>query len=140
MSFLLLLAGFLNNSYANDELKYKDVKKGQVVQFDGKLFTNAAIAKILSDHELELDKCKINNQAAIETLEKDWQLKYTLLEKKNSLEKDLYNSLIKNRDDFIKENTITNADKYSNLRFIGGVLVGASIAVGVAYSLDNLHH
>ena len=100
MNYLMLLLLYLcsNVCYAGDN-KYVDIKKGAIAPFGGKLFTNDAIAKILSDNELALNKCKINKNAELQSLNADWELRYNLLNKKHTLETKMYSTMLNNRDD-----------------------------------------
>ena len=49
----------------NADEKYADIKEGDVAPFSGKLLTNEALAKILSQYQLELDQCKINGETKL---------------------------------------------------------------------------
>ena len=122
-------------SYA-EELKYTEIQEGDPAPFTGLLYTNAAIAKILSDHELELEKLNIDFEYQIKLNNSDWQFRYDILEKKHELETQMYIDMIERRDILID-----NKKRFQipdNIKFIGGVVVGAAITITVAYSLDTL--
>ena len=131
--FLLLLS-----LLGNAEEKYTDVKKGETVPFDGKLFTNEAVSKILSSHELMLNQCKIESETKLKEKTLEMEFKYDLLENRCMLTQEMYESMIANRDNVIQKTPAFKQDVKTEWSFVGGILVGAAITVGIAYSLDNL--
>ena len=134
-----LFSIFLLTSTAigDEEVKYTDVKAGETVPFDGKLFTNESIAKILADHNLELETKNIEKEIEIEKINADNELMYSILEKKYDLETKMYKDMIENRDVILKESNVISKP-ISKWEFIGGFLAGAAVTIGIAYSLDHL--
>ena len=131
--FLLLLS-----LLCNAEEKYTDLKEGEVAPFSGKLLTNEALAKILSQHQLELDRCKIDGESKLAEKSLEMQFKYDLLENKFILTADMYEAMIENRDNVIQKTPAFKQGVKTDWAFIGGIIVGAGITIGIAYSLDNL--
>jgi hypothetical protein len=131
--FLLLLS-----LLGNAEEKYTDLKEGDTAPFAGKLLTNEALAKILSQHQLELDQCKISGESKLEEKALETQFKYDLLENKFLLTSDMYEAMIENRDDVIQKTPAFKQGIKTDWAFIGGIIVGAGITIGIAYSLDSL--
>jgi len=131
--FLLLLS-----LLGNAEEKYTDLKEGDTAPFAGKLLTNEALVKILSRHQLELDQCKINGISKLEAQDLELQFKYDLLENKFVLTTDMYEAMIENRDNTIQKTPAFKQGFKTDWAFIGGILVGAGITIGIAYSLDSL--
>ena len=122
-------------SYA-EELIYTEIQEGEIAPFTGLLYTNLAIAKILADHELELEKANINFEYQIKSNDADWQFRYDILEKKYELETQMYLDMIERRDSLID-----NKKRFQipdNIKFVGGIVIGAAITVTIAYSLDTL--
>ena len=83
---LLTLVCFLlaPNSVSAEDLTYTEIEAGDTAPFTGMLYTHAAIAKILADQALEIEKLNIDFQYQLKISNSDWQLKYNILQKKSS--------------------------------------------------------
>ena len=54
------------------------------------------------------------------------------------LTQNMYREMINNRDLVIKNNPVHLQSIKTEWSFVGGIVLGAAITVGIAYSLDNL--
>ena len=121
-----------------EELVYTDIEEGEPAPFTGLLYTQSAISKILSDHSLEIDRMKIDYEYQIKVTNNDWESKYDILQKKYDLEVQMYEDMIMRRDNIIDSNAGKRFKIPDNVKFVGGIVVGAAITITIAYSLDTL--
>lgn len=136
--FVILLFFVCFDARAEDNV-YVDIKKGEKAAFDGKLFTNAAIAKIISDNKLKLSECQINSEISLKRQKLELETKYDLLEKKYKLDVEMYDAMLENRNKLISSGDYVIKNKnYENWKFVGSFILGSTITVGIVYSLDKL--
>lgn len=140
ISVLMLSAMLMTQNsiaYADEELlsegDYLEVKKDDSVPFDGYLFTNSGLSKVIVNKEL--DRKKI-------ILDKDTEIQKTKLElnteiKKKQIEidinKELSEKLLKLRQEEIDR--LNKELKYKNWivsgSFLGGVLIGSVAIISI---------
>lgn len=123
------------NADDSSTVDYVDIKLGEIVPFDGKLFTNEAIAKILADHEADKEKVKIESNFILEKTKMDLNLKYDILESKRNSEIEMYKSMITVRDEELKK--AAKKDILKTWGAYGSFILGSATAVGIFYSI---HH
>ena len=139
ISFLLIFL-FSNAVYAEEIKLYKS---GTTVRFkiDMHCMDNATALKVINRVKLCKDTCKIE----LEGLKKQNLLQIKTLKDKLSLNKKMYSDIISVKDTTINEiqkETLAEISKQDNsswlkitLSFVGGIVIGAGIAVGVAYAI-----
>ena len=132
--FLFLFAISIASAESND-VDYVDVKKGEVAKFDGKLFTNEAIAKILANHKAEKEKMDIESQYRYDKLQSDLDLRYSILEAKRKSEIKMYTSMIDTRDEYIKRSQ--KKDTLQKWAAYGSFILGAATSVAIFYSVQH---
>ena len=132
---LILTFMFLGIAVADDSVDYVDIKKGEIAEFDGKLFKNSAIAKILANHKAELDKQKVESQYNLEKTKLDLQLRYDVLEAKRNSEVEMYTSMIDARDEYIKKSI--RKDRWQKWASYGSFILGAATSVAIFYSVQH---
>ena len=120
------------------EEKYTELKQGEPAPYAGVLLTKEAVAKIYTDQQAQIDMLKADHTFALKEKDLLWQSRYDLLDTKYKLNEDMYKQMIINRDNAIKDLPINQKNIKTEWSFVGGIVLGAAITVGIAYSLDNL--
>ena len=133
---LLLLLSLLKPLLAEE--KYTELKQGEPAPYAGILLTKEAIAKIYSDQEAETAKLKIEHEYQLNTIKLSEKTKYDLLDTRYKLDVEMYQSMIKNRDDAIKKLPVYSQGYKADWSMIGGFVLGSVITVGIVYSVDKI--
>ena len=125
---ILLLTGLL---LADDSPKYKTLKQGEIAPWDGRLLNDLAFKKIMADNYALNLECQASTEFELNKQEISHNFKYELLESKYNIDKEMYESLLKSKDEYIKklepqDNTLWAA---------GGFVIGAGITIGIVYAL-----
>jgi hypothetical protein len=132
----VLLTTQTSIAYADELLSdgdYLEVKKDDSVPFDGYLFTDSGLSKVIVNKETEKKKIIIDKDAEIERtkLELNTELKKKQVE--IDINKELSDKLLKLRQEEIDR--LNNELKYKNWivagSFIGGILVGSVAIISI---------
>jgi hypothetical protein len=132
----VLLTTQTSIAYADELLSdgdYLEVKKDDSVPFDGYLFTDSGLSKVIVNKETEKKKIIIDKDAEIERtkLELNTELKKKQIE--IDINKELSDKLLKLRQEEIDR--LNNELKYKNWivagSFIGGILVGSVAIISI---------
>lgn len=118
---------------SGDEIgDYESMEKGEKAPYDGLLFTNEGIIKIITNKHLELDKLKLDKDTEIKKL----QLDLDILKKQHDLEtkitKDLNDNLLKLKQDRI--DALENSKKWDDVKLFGALGLGIILSVSIFYA------
>lgn len=118
---------------SDDEIgDYESMEKGEKAPYDGLLFTNEAIIKIITNKHLELDKLKLDKDTEIKKI----QLDLDILKKQHDLEtkitKDLNDNLLKLKQDRI--DSLENSKKWDDVKLFGALGLGIVLSVSIFYA------
>lgn len=138
MKYLLMGALLTWSSAANGEdkkPKFSNIKQGEVAPFDGRLFNDAAVSKIIVDNQFQNLECKLRVDFEIGQVRAEEQYKYDIFYAKSEADNQKYQEIINIRDQHIK-----SLEKYvrpSNAHWwaIGGFTIGAGAAIGIMYAI-----
>lgn len=138
MKYLLMGALLTWSSAANGEdekPKFSNIKQGEAAPFDGRLFNDAAVSKIIVDNQFQNLECKLRVDFEIGQVRAAEQYKYDILYAKSEADNQKYQEIINIRDQHIQ-----SLEKYvrpSNAHWwaIGGFTVGAGAAIGIMYAI-----
>lgn len=138
MKYLLMGALLTWSSAANGEdkkPKFSNIKQGEVAPFDGRLFNDAAVSKIIVDSQFQNLECKLRVDFETGQARAEEQYKYDIFYAKSEADNQKYQEIINIRDQHIK-----SLEKYvrpSNTHWwaIGGFTVGAGAAIGIMYAI-----
>jgi demethoxyubiquinone hydroxylase (CLK1/Coq7/Cat5 family) len=138
MKYLLMGALLTWSSAANGEdekPKFSNIKQGEVAPFDGRLFNDAAVSKIIVDNQFGNLECKLRVDFEIGQVRAAEQYKYDILYAKSEADNQRFTDVISIRDQHIQ-----SLEKYvrpSNAHWwaIGGFTVGAGAAIGIMYAI-----
>ena len=98
MKFFLLISGL---AVANPD--FVNIESGEPAPYSGKLLTDEALAKIISQNERELAQCMIDSDFDIEKFKANQALEYDLLNIRYESEVEMYQMMIDTRDQQIKK-------------------------------------
>ena len=138
MKYLFMGALLTWSSAANGEdekPKFSNIKQGEVAPFDGRLFNDAAVSKIIVDNQFGNLECKLRVDFEIGQVRAEEQYKYDILYAKSEADNQRFTDVINIRDQHIQ-----SLEKYvrpSNAHWwaIGGFTVGAGAAIGIMYAI-----
>tara|TARA_R100001082_G_C4314568_1_gene138369 strand:+ start:220 stop:633 length:414 start_codon:yes stop_codon:yes gene_type:complete len=132
MGFLLAWSSAANGA---EEAKFSNIKQGEAAPFDGRLFNDAAVSKIIVDNQFQNLECKLRVDFEIGQVKAEEQYRYDILYAKSEADNQRFTDVINIRDEHIK-----SLEKYvrpSNAHWwaIGGFTVGAGATIGVMYAI-----
>ena len=138
MKYLLMGALLTWSSAANGEdekPKFSNIKQGEVAPFDGRLFNDAAVSKIIVDNQFQNLECKLRVDFEIGQVRAEEQYKYDIFYAKSEADNQKYQEIINIRDQHIQ-----SLEKYvrpSNAHWwaIGGFTIGAGATIGIMYAI-----
>ena len=134
--FFMLMMLLSTQSLADKSIDYVDVKKGEVVPFDGKLLKKQALAKIIADSNAKINKLNVRHKYALKQRELDMQLEYDILKKKSDAEITMYEDMLSMRDDHIrKEKRKDIAQKWM---LYGSFIFGSATTVAIFHAVDTM--
>ncbi len=117
--------------------------KDQKAPFAGFLFDQAAIAKFLAETEFKLLELNLKHDFELRKSEALWQLKLDNSLASLTALQEKHTSLTAIKDNEIERLTkiAVEQNDYSTLWFVGGIVLGIALSVGVVYgvsaSMDN---
>ena len=130
---------FFNSiSYAGEEVS--TIKKGERAPFSGTLFNTEAAARLLIDLESKGELCDIECAKKLETKEAELKFEYDILKASKDSLQFKYDETLLIKNDQIKflENQVKKPKVSGEMVFIIGVLSGVGIAMGSAYTLNQI--
>ena len=130
MKFFLLMSGL-----AMASPDFVNIELSEPAPFAGKLLTNEALAKIISQHERELVQCKIDSDFNIEKFKANQVLKYDLLDIRYKSEVEMYQMMIYTRDQQIKKDK--KRDVWQRWATYGAFVLGVGTTVAITYSVNQ---
>ena len=130
MKFFLLISGL---AVANPD--FVNIESGEPAPYSGKLLTDEALAKIISQNERELAQCMIDSDFDIEKFKANQALKYDLLDIRYKSEVEMYQMMIDTRDQQIKKDK--KRDVWQRWATYGAFVLGAGTTVAITYSVNQ---
>tara|TARA_R110000824_G_scaffold122501_8_gene279746 strand:- start:811 stop:1212 length:402 start_codon:yes stop_codon:yes gene_type:complete len=130
MKFFLLMSGL-----AMASPDFVDIALDEPAPFAGKLLTNEALAKIISQYERDLTQCTIDSDFNIEKFKANQALKYDLLDIRYKSEVEMYQMMIDTRDQQIKKDK--KRDVWQRWATYGAFVLGVGTTVAITYSVNQ---
>jgi len=130
MKFFLLMSGL-----AMASPDFVDIALDEPAPFAGKLLTNEALAKIISQNERELAQCMIDSDFDIEKFKANQALEYDLLNIRYESEVEMYQMMIDTRDQQIKKDK--KRDVWQRWATYGAFVLGVGTTVAITYSVNQ---
>ena len=122
---MILLASLL---FA-EEPKYKEMKTGEVVPWDGRLLNEAAMRILVEDSATKDLTCEARTEFQLNNLKIEEKYRYDVLKAQTDAEIKKLNELVRLQDEHIKELRPQN----NMWPLVGGFIVGAGLSVGIMY-------
>jgi hypothetical protein len=114
---------------------FVNVEEGQPAPISGKILTSEALAEIISQHQREIDQCKIDADFDFKKYQANQELKYELLQIKYDSEVEMYQSMILARDSQIKKDK--KRDVWQRWATYGAFALGVGTTVAITYSVNQ---
>ncbi len=130
----MFLLAFMSALFAAD-IDYANVDKGDRAPFTGKLLTHDALTQIITTHEKELLQCDLDKEFELQKRSDELNLKYDLYYTRAEADKEMYQQMIKLRDEEIKIQA--RKDWIQRLAFFGGFALGTATTIGITYSVNQ---
>ncbi len=122
---------FLISLLFAEEPKYKDMKTGETVPWNGRLLNEAAMRILVEDSVTKDLTCEARVEFEVNRNKIEEQFRYDILESKTNSEIEKLNELIRLQDEHIEELRPQN----NIWPLIGGFIAGAGISVGIMYAV-----
>ena len=132
-SFLFFLI-VIPDAYGEEPV-FTPVQEGDVVPFDGRLFNDAAVAKLLVDKQFEGKQCELRVDYEVGLMQTNEQYKYDILLAKSEAADSRLNDLISIRDEELVFLRKQYEPSKSHWWLAGGFIVGAATSIGIMYAI-----
>ena len=132
MGFLLAYSSAANGA---EEAKFTNLKEGEIAPFDGRLFNDPAVSKLIVDHQFRDLECKLRVDFEVGQANATSQYKYDLLYAKSEADNLRFTDVINIRDQHIK--SLEKHVRPSNAHWwvAAGFVAGSATAVGIMYAI-----
>ena len=114
-----------------EEPKYKDMKKGDVAPWAGRLLNEPALRILVEEAATKDMVCEAKTEFELNKLKIEEKYRYDVLKVQTDAEIKKLNELIKLQDEHIKQ--LKPQDNL--LPIIGGFIAGAGLTIGVMYAV-----
>jgi hypothetical protein len=131
---LMLLLLFCPVAYGEEPV-FAPVQEGDVVPFDGRLFNDAAVAKLIIDKQFEHKKCELRIDYEVGLMQTQEKYKYDILVAKSEADDMRLNDLINIRDEELTFLRKQYEPSKSHWWLAGGFVVGAATSIGIMYAV-----
>ena len=122
---------FLLSLLFAEEPKYKDLKQGDIVPWDGRLLNEPAMRVLIEDSAIKDLNCEAKISYELNKLRIEEKYRYDVLKVQTDAEIHKLNELIKLQDEHIKQLKPQN----NIWPVIGGFIAGAGISIGIMYAV-----
>lgn len=130
MGFLLAWSSAANGA---EEAKFTNLKEGEVAPFDGRLFNDPAVSKLIVDHQFRDLECKLRVDFEIGQVKASEQYKYDLLYAKSEADNLRLTDMINIRNEHIKGLEKHIRPSSAHWWTLGGFAIGSATAIGIMY-------
>ena len=132
MGFLLAWSSAANGA---EEAKFTNLKEGDVAPFDGRLFNDPAVSKLIVDHQFRDLECKLRVDFEVGQANAASQYKYDLLYAQSEADNLRFTDIVNIRDQHIK--SLEKHIRPSNAHWwvAAGFVAGSATAVGIMYAI-----
>ncbi len=131
-SFLLFLLIACPVAHAEEPV-FTPVQEGDVVPFDGRLFNDAAVARLLVDKQFEGKQCELRVDYEVNLMRIQENYKFDILTATCEADDMRLNELIDIRDEenkYLRDQINPNRN---GLWLAGGFITGVATAIGIMY-------
>ena len=114
-----------------EEPKYKEMKTGETVPWDGRLLNESAMRILVEDAATKDLMCEAKIEFQLNNLRIEEKYRYDVLKVQTDAEINKLNELIILQDEHIKQLKPTN----NVLPVVGGFVIGAGISIAIMYAV-----
>ena len=114
-----------------EEPKYKEMKTGETVPWDGRLLNESAMRILVEDAATKDLMCEAKTEFKLNNLRIEEKYRYDVLKVQTDAEIKKLNELIILQDEHIKQLKPTN----NVLPVVGGFVIGAGISIAIMYAV-----
>ena len=114
-----------------EEPKYKEMKTGETVPWDGRLLNESAMRILVEDAATKDLMCEAKTEFQLNNLKIEEKYRYDVLKVQTDAEIHKLNELIILQDEHIKQLKPTN----NVLPVVGGFVIGAGISIAIMYAV-----
>jgi hypothetical protein len=114
-----------------EEPKYKEMKTGETVPWDGRLLNESAMRILVEDAATKDLMCEAKTEFQLNNLKIEEKYRYDVLKVQTDAEINKLNELIILQDEHIKQLKPTN----NVLPVVGGFVIGAGISIAIMYAV-----
>ena len=114
-----------------EEPKYKKMKTGETVPWDGRLLNESAMRILVEDAATKDLMCEAKTEFQLNNLRIEEKYRYDVLKVQTDAEINKLNELIILQDEHIKQLKPTN----NVLPVVGGFVIGAGVSIAIMYAV-----
>lgn len=114
-----------------EEPKYKEMKTGETVPWDGRLLNESAMRILVEDAATKDLMCEAKTEFELNNFRIEEKYRYDVLKVQTDAEINKLNELIILQDEHIKQLKPTN----NVLPVVGGFVIGAGISIAIMYAV-----
>jgi len=114
-----------------EEPKYKEMKTGETVPWDGRLLNESAMRILVEDAATKDLMCEAKTEFQLNNLRIEEKYRYDVLKVQTDAEINKLNELIILQDEHIKQLKPTN----NVLPVVGGFVIGAGMSIAIMYAV-----
>ena len=129
-----ILVAWSPAAYA-EEPQFTKIKKGQKAPFDGRLFNNAAVSKLIVENRMKVERCDIQIAYEVSKVKAASKYQHDLLSARCEADDQRLQDLITIRDDEIKFLRKSYKPSKNHWWAAGGFVLGSATAIGIMYSI-----
>jgi hypothetical protein len=114
-----------------EEPRYKEMKTGETVPWDGRLLNESAMRILVEDSAMKDFTCEAKTEFQLNNLRIEQKYRYDVLKVQTDAEIKKLNELIILQDEHIKQLKPTN----SVLPVVGSFVIGAGMSIAIMYAV-----
>jgi len=119
-----------------EDPQFTTLKKGDTAPFDGRLFNNAAVSKLIVEDRMKIEQCNIQIEYEIGKANAASKYEYDVLYAKSEAADQRLNDVLDIRDEEIKFLRKSYEPPKHQWWLAGGFIIGASSAIGIMYAIS----
>ena len=133
-SFFMFLLMACPVAHAEEPI-FQAIQQGDAAPFSGRLFNDAAVAKLLVDKQFENKQCELRVDYEVGLMQTKEQYKYDILLAKSEADDMRLNELINIREDELEFLREQYKPSKSHWWLAGGFVTGAVASIGIMYAI-----
>jgi len=125
----------LINAYA--EPQFTKLKEGEVAPWDGRLFNDAAVSKLIVTDKFKVEECNIQIEYSLSKQNAELSLDHKRAQIDLDTQIKILEDKVSLRDDRIKSLEILKTPPNHLWYTTAGILIGSGITIGITYSVNQ---